>query len=36
LPAEYSQELVAFRAGAQAVLAGLTGELPADIFAPPP
>jgi len=36
LAAEYSQELVAFRAEAQAVLAGLTGELPADIFAPPP
>jgi hypothetical protein len=26
----------AFRAGVQAVLAGLTGKLPADIFAPPP
>ena len=36
LPAEYSQELVAFRAEAQAVLAGLTGKLPAVIFAPPP
>ncbi len=36
LPAEYSQELVAFRAEAQAVLAGLTGKLPAAIFAPPP
>jgi len=26
----------AFRAEAQAVLAGLTGKLPAEIFAPPP
>ena len=30
------QELAAFRAEAEAVLAGLTGELPDDIFAPPP
>ena len=36
LPAEQTQELIAFRADAQAVLAGLTGKLPADIFAPPP
>ena len=36
LPAEQTQELVAFRAEAQAVLAGLTGKLPAGIFAPPP
>jgi hypothetical protein len=33
LPAEQSQELTAFPAEAQAVLAGLTGKLPADIFA---
>jgi len=36
LLAEQTQELIAFRADAQAVLAGLTGKLPADIFAPPP
>ncbi len=36
LLAEQSQELTAFRAEAQPVLAGLTGELPADIFALPP
>ncbi len=35
LSAEYTAELAAFRAEAQAVLAGLTGELPADIFGPP-
>ncbi len=36
LPAEQSQGLTAFPAEAQAVLAGLTGKLPADIVAPPP
>ncbi len=35
LPPEYTQELAVFRAEAQAVLAGLSGELPADVFAPP-
>jgi len=30
------QELTACRAEAQALLAGLTGKLPADSFAPPP
>ena len=36
LPGQYTQELADFRAEAQAVLAGLTGELPADVFAPTP
>jgi hypothetical protein len=36
LLAAYTQELAAFRSEAQAVLAGLTGKLPPDVFAPPP
>jgi WD40 repeat protein len=34
LPAQYVKELATFRAEAEAVLAGPTGELPADVFAP--
>lgn len=33
--ADYARELAAFRAEAEAVLAGPPGELPADIFATP-
>ena len=36
LPAWYAKELTAFRAEAEAVLAGSADVLPADVFAPPP
>jgi hypothetical protein len=35
LPAQYVKELAAFRAEAEAALASPSGELPADVFAPP-
>ncbi|MFI5455450.1 MAG: protein kinase [Isosphaerales bacterium] len=35
LPASYAKELTAFRAEAEAVLAGSADDLPADVFAPP-
>jgi hypothetical protein len=33
LPVEYASELAVFRAEAEAVLGGASGELPADVFA---
>jgi hypothetical protein len=35
LSEQYAKELAAFRAEAEAVLAGPAGELPDDVFAPP-
>jgi hypothetical protein len=35
LPADWDEELAAFRTEAEAVLAGPAGELPEDVFAPP-
>jgi WD40 repeat protein len=36
LPEQYTRELAAFRTEAESVLAGPTGELPTDVFAPEP